>query len=318
MFAILAILFTSTTFTYAVDWNGNNWALWCDFIGNDLASAQIRGEDCGGRCESTPGCTHFTWTNYNGGTCWMKKNGASKSDAIPKYDSNAVCGVVAGSNPNPGTGGGTVPGAVRRNGKSTRYWDCCKPSCSWSGKASVFNPVNTCSRDGKQIIRDVNAQSGCGGGNAFTCNSNIPWSINNDLSYAFAAAHITGQSESDWCCACYEWTFTSGPRVGKKLIVQVTNSGGDLGENHFDLQIPGGGVGIFNGCSAQWGAPNDGWGARYGGVNTEAECYKLPEDIRSGCFWRFQWFKNADNPTFTFIPVTCPKELTDKSGCVRR
>jgi hypothetical protein len=32
--------------------------------------------------------------------------------------------------------------------------------------------------------------------------------------------------------------------------------------NHFDLQIPGGGVGIFNGCSSQWGAPNDGWGGK--------------------------------------------------------
>jgi hypothetical protein len=38
--------------------------------------------------------------------------------------------------------------------------------------------------------------------------------------------------------------FTTGPIIGKELIVQVTNTGGDLGENHFDIQMPGGGVGI--------------------------------------------------------------------------
>jgi len=107
MFAILAILLiTTTVFTTAIDWNGNNWALWCDFTGNDLSNALTKPEDCGGRCASTSGCTHFTWTNYNGGTCWMKKNPASKSDAIPKYDSNAVCGVIG----NTGTGTGSTGG----------------------------------------------------------------------------------------------------------------------------------------------------------------------------------------------------------------
>jgi hypothetical protein len=51
-------------------------------------------------------------------------------------------------------------------------------------------------------------------------------------------------------------SFTSGPVAGKKMVVQATNTGGDLGENHFDLLIPGGGVGIFNGCPAQYGSWN--------------------------------------------------------------
>lgn len=52
------------------------------------------------------------------------------------------------------------------------------------------------------------------------------------------------------------------------MIVQVTNTGSDLGKNHFDIAMPGGGVGLFNGCSAQWNASVDGWGDRYGGVHT--------------------------------------------------
>ena len=104
----------------------------------------------------------------------------------------------------------------------------------------------------------------------------------NNVAYGFAAGNIQGSNEWGWCCACYELTFTSGPVNGQKMIVQVTNTGGDLGGNHFDLQIPGGGVGIFNGCTAQWGAPNDGWGDRYGGVRSEADCNQLPAQIRDG------------------------------------
>jgi hypothetical protein len=40
-------------------------------------------------------------------------------------------------------------------------------------------------------------------------------------------------------------TFTSGPVAGKKMIVQTTNTGGDLGQNHFDIAMPGGG-GAYN------------------------------------------------------------------------
>lgn len=51
--------------------------------------------------------------------------------------------------------------------------------------------------------------------------------------------------------------------------------------------VPGGGVGIFNGCSSQYNAPTDGWGARYGGVSSRAECDVLPAALRPGCQWRF-------------------------------
>ncbi|KAG1107840.1 hypothetical protein G6F42_016215 [Rhizopus arrhizus] len=150
------------------------------------------------------------------------------------------------------------------------------------------------------------------------CNNNQPWAVNDELAYGFAAASIAGSNEAGWCCGCYELTFTSGAASGKKMVVQVTNTGGDLGSNHFDLQMPGGGVGIFNGCAAQWGAPNDGWGARYGGVSSVSDCASLPSALQAGCKWRFNWFKNSDNPTMTFKEVTCPAELTTRSGCERK
>ena len=149
------------------------------------------------------------------------------------------------------------------------------------------------------------------------CSNQTPYAVSDTLAYGYAAASIVGQSESKWCCSCYELSFTSGAVAGKKMVVQVTNSGGDLGENHFDLALPGGGVGLFNSCTAQYNAPPDGWGQRYGGVASRAACDELPQVLRAGCQWRFDWFGNSDNPTMNFREVVCPAALTANTGCVR-
>ena len=75
-------------------------------------------------------------------------------------------------------------------GVTTRYWDCCKPSCGWPGKASVSSPVQTCAQDGVTPVSS-NTRSGCNtDGTAFACNNQQPWSVNDTLSYGFAAASI--------------------------------------------------------------------------------------------------------------------------------
>ena len=71
-----------------------NWAFSCDFDNNDLSYVSSPGEKCGPICASTSGCTHFTWTNYQGGTCWMKKGTVSKDSAKLVQDSSFVCGVL--------------------------------------------------------------------------------------------------------------------------------------------------------------------------------------------------------------------------------
>lgn len=82
------------------------------------------------------------------------------------------------------------------------------------------------------------AVSGCEeGGAAYMCSSQAPWAVDKNLAYGFAAVRTEGQIETDWCCACYELTFTSGPAQGKKMVVQATNTGGDLGSNHFDIAV---------------------------------------------------------------------------------
>lgn len=98
------------------------------------------------------------------------------------------------------------------------------------------------------------------------------------------------------------------------MVVQSSNTGGDLSNNHFDIQMPGGGVGLFNGCIPEFGGIP---GQQYGGVSSRAECDQMPELLKDGCYWRFDWFKNADNPDFNFKQVRCPSQLTSISKCVR-
>ncbi|KAL3421913.1 glycoside hydrolase family 45 protein [Phlyctema vagabunda] len=205
------------------------------------------------------------------------------------------------------------------SGTTTRYWDCCKPSCAWSGKASLASgstPVTTCDKSNNPLT-DVNAKSACDGGSAYQCSNESPWAVSDALSYGYAAVNIAGGSESSWCCACYELTFTSGPVSGKKMVVQATNTGGDLSGNQFDLSMPGGGVGIFNGCTSQYGAPSTGWGAQYGGISSRSECDNFPEALKAGCYWRFDWFMGADNPSVSFTQVSCPAAISKNTNCVR-
>ena len=113
------------------------------------------------------------------------------------------------------------------------------------------------------------------------------------------------------------WSSHRGPLVDKEMIVQVTNRGDDLRNNHFDIQIPGGGFGIFDkACPTQFSG--FAWGAQYGGVGQRAACANLPPPLRAGCYWRFDWFKNANNPNVSFRRVACPVALTNKSKCIRR
>lgn len=235
-------------------------------------------------------------------------------------------------------------------GWSTRYWDCCKPHCGWRGNTQHFgDPLPSCDAN-NNIVADENATSGCTGGGAYTCYNLAPWvePSNPNISYGYAATH----ANSDICGRCYQLEFT-GPSSnspndpgsealrGKTMIVQATNIGGDVGSGQFDLLIPGGGVGLFNGCSTQWGIPSNQLGAQYGGLltackqelggNRSRQEYKSClankcrnvfgsrglNQLEQGCLWHAEWFEAADNPGFRYKEIACPSELSDKTGMSR-
>lgn len=244
------------------------------------------------------------------------------------------------TNPTPNPGSNPTPNPVNQGdwegvAKTTRYWDCCKPSCSWPGKVEIaegFTPVKGCLAGGGYA--NANTKSGCGGGGgteaggpSFACPDQQPWTADDGVLYAFAAG---GGGDAE-CCTCYELEFLDysigassyqGQLEGKKMVVQVTNTGSDLGQKHFDIQIPGGGFGIFNACVGpendipfyQTGSESD-WGQRYGGVNSDTQCANIPQNVQDGCNWRFNDFLNSDNPAVKYRAVRCPDSLVAKSGC---
>jgi hypothetical protein len=109
-----------------INWNGKNWAMSCDFHGNDLSNVRSSGELCGQKCARTKDCTHFTWSQHKVGTCWMKSGSVSKDDAFSTSDPNMVCDLL-GEHTNqtppktpPKTG--SKDSAMAKNVKFTYYW----------------------------------------------------------------------------------------------------------------------------------------------------------------------------------------------------
>ena len=108
---------------------------------------------------------------------------------------------------------------------TTRYWDCCKPSCGWPGKANVSQPVTSCDSLNRPL-GNASDPSSCQHGTSYMCADQAPWEVNSTLAYGFAGVYFAlyGPNEYQTCCACYELTFTSGSNVGRKMIIQATDT----------------------------------------------------------------------------------------------
>ncbi len=90
-----------------ISWNDGQdgpWAFNCDFFGNDLSNEPSNGEECSGRCKKKNDCSHYTWSKYKGGTCWMKKGLISKSNA-KKVSDEFVCGIINTASSEPSSSG---------------------------------------------------------------------------------------------------------------------------------------------------------------------------------------------------------------------
>lgn len=201
---------------------------------------------------------------------------------------------------------------------TTRFWDCCKPSCGWELKAKFNRPVQTCNATGAPL--DVKVGTGCKGGDGYQCSDQQPWAVNDTFSYGFAGVYFTGHPEIEtfWCCACYQLDFTDDPLRGKSMIIQASNTAYDVTTaNRFSLAIPGGNQTKEDGCSRQYGMDQNVFGQMGSGLGSKGDCDKLPQELRDACKWRFDWYKDASFPAVKFKRVTCPKELTDKTQCIR-
>ena len=231
-----------------------------------------------------------------------------------------------------------------QSGFATRYWDCCKPSCSWPNNGGTGNEAKQCDVN-MNIITDPNSKSICDdGGVATTCLSQIPFTINGCDNIGFAFAASPGESSKN-CGKCYLLEFTGEGKyetqknhkllLNKKLIIMSTNIGYDVAGGQFDIMIPGGGVGQFNGCSEILG---NNLGKRYGGLlsNCEEEVgwsgsedyiytkrkeclqkkcnetFSSNTQAKEGCLFLANFLEAAGNPIHNYKEIECPKVLKDR------
>lgn len=200
-----------------------------------------------------------------------------------------------------------------KNGYVTRYWDCCKPHCSWSENAGEAGASSFCNFSQEKILEGGSA---CYGGPATTCLSQIPFTID-DCEYGFVFAAAPG-SAGNTCGKCYKLDLD----IGKTLIVMATNIGWDVQGGQFALMIPGGGAGLDNGCKT-WDSSL--MGATYGGLLSECgagnvDCLRQKCNIafaneelaREGCLFLADFMNAADNPRISYQEVECPDVLKEK------
>lgn len=204
-----------------------------------------------------------------------------------------------------------------------RYWDCCKPSCGWTHKAALLSSVKTCAKN--ESVVDRSEGTGCNGGNAFPCSNQQPWAVNDTFAYGFVGAFLMpelsgGQLERSWCCACYQLDFKNPPLQGKTMIVQASNTAYDITTaNQFTFgvsfqvhtfyktcmlifpQLPGGNVSDVNACGLRYGVDQSVFGELNTGVSTREQCDNLPEVLRSGCQFRFDWLKDDTSQTYVSL-----------------
>lgn len=266
-------------------------------------------------------------------------NPSTPNSTTPKTSSSAT---PKSSSSTPKTSGGCPVIKTKGGGGSgwaTRYWDCCKPSCSWNENAGG-NPAKQCDANGKNQNNNYGAQSVCSGGNAATCLSQIPFTVSGCTEYGFAFAAVPA-SNGGQCGKCFQLTFTGECKYGdcpncrklanakKKLIVMVTNIGGDVNQGQFDIMIPGGGVGMFNGCSQMgWGNQGEQYGGLLSNCETEtgysagayASClenkcnsvFSNDAQAKEGCLFLANWMQAASNPMHNYVEVECPDVLKNK------
>ena len=74
------------------------WAKACDFTGNDMKGVVMSSEGCAQKCSTTFGCTHYAWSTWNTGTCWLKKATTKVLQTHAKYtnDFTMLCGILTG------------------------------------------------------------------------------------------------------------------------------------------------------------------------------------------------------------------------------
>ncbi|KAF4034849.1 PAN domain [Phytophthora infestans] len=112
-----------------------------DYLGNDIKYvSSVKVTDCCTLCSQTSGCGAFTWTDHQGGTCWLKS--AKGNTAANAAATSAV--LVEDSAPCTLKDGYDYQGNDIANVQSNNAGACCSICSSWPGcKAFTWTNQNS-------------------------------------------------------------------------------------------------------------------------------------------------------------------------------
>lgn len=241
------------------------------------------------------------------------------------------------------------------------------PCCSWDKCGECPNTTDYCEANQNQCENDCGGQwcpngpkpSGAGYNTNSVCSEGpdatdlayacMDWNVGSAAMLAAASSAGVGDThffgvgsfggDASNMGKCYEIQISGASKLG---LFQVVNQGGDVRSGQFDLQMGGGGFGVFNGCvdPTTQGAPgmfagnSANWGPQYGGWRNRADCSQLPKQPRtlsvlpSGeptlptlCELGFDYgvrIEGGENPKLDKISrVACPASLVKQTGLDR-
>ena len=220
---------------------------------------------------------------------------------------------------------------------STRYWDCSRPTCSWNpGSCSGAQQHPYCADNSGYSV----GQSGQG--KDYISLANQPY-YDQATNTVYATAAVSGslgigQQGGPACGKCYEAYVTNkcgNPyyvggcnnsynqnAAGTKLVIMDTNFCPDQpacpltvqdknaadAHYHFDIALPGGGVGGQNHCQTLYNNQNP----TFMKANSISDCSNtsiIPTVLADGCKTYFNNLKQMDNPMIAFKEITCPNNV---------
>ncbi|OWZ14683.1 hypothetical protein PHMEG_00011802 [Phytophthora megakarya] len=143
-----------------------------DYLGNDIKHVSgVQVSDCCSLCSQTSGCGAFTWTSYQGGTCWLKSaKGNTAANA-------AATSAVLVQDP---------PGCTLKDGYDYQDNDI----------ANVQNTNNPGTEVPKAGVKSAEVKNNVG---QCTLQPDMDF-VDNDIGNA------PGKSASDCCGICHNWS----------------------------------------------------------------------------------------------------------------
>ena len=210
----------------------------------------------------------------------------------------------------------------------THFWDCCKPSCGWDdGQGQGRLPLKAmCDEHGRKVGgAGIEAGSACDakkGKGVTTCPDMAPFlDLETGHWMGFVATQDLGSKAE--CCDCYKLKFVNSTVT---MWVQIISHGHVNGI--FDLLVPGGGLGEYDGCSTIFPHSSRVPQSRFGGLHSPVDCdtaFAESASAVASCKWLFSGKLFAypaagvrypgDALAYKASNEPCPEALNRRSGC---